>query len=62
MGVNLDVVLNWHGDEANYFSTEPIYCTDVCHTVHYQLLVLINVQLVSEVACMVGNRIQLPGS
>ena len=54
--VYFQVVLYRHGSKSNDLPTVTIRCTYMRHPKHYQLLVLIDVQFLSEVACMVGSR------
>lgn len=60
--VYFQVVLYRHGSKSNDLPTVTIRCTYMRHPKHYQLLVLIDVQFLSEVACMVWDGVQSPCS
>ena len=59
MGVNLNVVFHRHGDEPCNLATEPINCTNVCYTVHHQLLILVYVKLMTKIVGSIWDRIHL---
>lgn len=62
MTIDLHVVLNWHAHKPHYLARKAINGTDVSHTKHDKLLILINVKLLSKVAGMVRNGVKSTGS
>ena len=54
------VVLDRHCNKPKYHPAVSIYCCYMCHTIHDQLLVLVNMKLMTNVISMVWNRVGLP--
>ena len=57
MCINLNTVLDGHGNKPNHFPAIPINCTHVGHAKHNELLVLVHVKLVAKVICVIGNGV-----
>ena len=53
------IVLNWHCYKGYNFTAVSIYGTNVGHSKHHQLFILVNVQLMTKVVSMVRDWIGL---
>ena len=60
--INHDVVLYWHGGVTDHLLAETIDSHNMSHSKHNKLLILIYMQLVTQVFCIVGYGVQIPGT